>query len=676
MKSPNHLQGQSSPYLLQHLYNPVDWHPWGEEALAKAKAENKPILVSIGYASCHWCHVMEKESFENAEVAMLMNKNFVCIKVDREERPDVDHTFMNAIHVLGMQGGWPLNVFALPDGRPFWGGTYFPVENWMEVLTQIRVLFDEHQDKVLLQAGEIYERLQKMGEWNYGEAQVNYPALAERMTNSIKAHLDPVDGGLSGSPKFPMPDVFGFLLSASILSHDEELLNMVKNTLYKMGMGGIFDQIGGGFARYSTDKKWKVPHFEKMLYDNASLISLYSQAFVATKEPFFERIINETLNFVFREMTASEGTFYSAIDADSQGEEGLFYLWTEQEFQDVLGDEAPLFMRYWRVGQEGLWETGRNILLQTVKDEDFAKKAGLSTSNFLQLRQEAAAKLLAARSKRQRPITDNKSIVAWNGMMIKALCDAASALHRKDCETAAIKCAESLISACLKPDGKLLRILIDGKAHTDAFLDDYAFLSNGLLALYELTGDEKWFEYSSALASYVLKHFSDGSPILLFNHNELTQPLVPIRELHDNVIPSCNAVMAKTLWMLGHLSDDTGLIKNSSTMLSQMHELMHRYPSSFSYWGQLALCHAYPYFSFAITGPQASEFQKDIKAHPWPNKMVVFSKEKSSMPVFQNRFAENKNLIYLCRAQSCLPAVESTSEALDLLENEILFAKM
>ncbi|MCP4551453.1 MAG: thioredoxin domain-containing protein, partial [Bacteroidetes bacterium] len=502
-KFTNHLINESSPYLLQHAHNPVNWYPWGTEALEKAKRENKLIIISIGYAACHWCHVMEHESFEDEEVAKFMNNNFIAIKIDREERPDIDQVYMNAVQLISGRGGWPLNCITLPDGRPIYGGTYFPKAQWMEMLTRVSQFIKQNPDKAEQQAIALTEgvRSNEMILKNTEEVSFKISDL-NNIFDAWKSNIDYKNGGQKRAPKFPLPVGYQFLLQYHYLTKNQDALKAVNITLDKMADGGIYDQIGGGFARYSTDAIWKVPHFEKMLYDNAQLVSLYSTAFQLNKNPNYKLIVKETLAFIQRELTSEEGGFYSSLDADSEGVEGKFYVWTMSEIRNVLGDQADLIIDYYNITEKGNWENGANILLKSSKDSRISSKHKISKSE-LELRvADAKGKLLAARAKRIRPGLDDKILTSWNALMLKAYVDAYRVFGVEDYLDAALKNAEFIMSKVKSTNHRLHRNYKNGESSINAFLDDYTFTISAFISLYQATFDEKWLTVAQDLTNY------------------------------------------------------------------------------------------------------------------------------------------------------------------------------
>jgi len=516
-KYTNHLINESSPYLLQHAHNPVDWYPWGEEALKKAKDENKILLISIGYAACHWCHVMEHESFENEEVAKLMNEYFVPIKVDREERPDIDQIYMSAVQLMTGSGGWPLNCFALPDGRPFYGGTYFPKQNWLTILQKVYDEYKTNPAKVEEFANKLTTGVKQSELISYNsQAPAFSISLLDETVEKWANNFDNKEGGPNRAPKFPIPNNYHFLLRYYYHKQDQEILDHVLLTLNKMAFGGIYDQLGGGFARYSTDKVWKAPHFEKMLYDNGQLVSLYSEAYQLTKDPLYKQIVYETIEFIQRELTSPEFGFYSSLDADSEGEEGKFYVWTRNELEEILGDDESLFSEYYNVTYNGNWEHYNNILLRKKTDKQFADKHKISVKELRQKLTSAKEAVFKVRSKRIRPGLDDKILTEWNALMLKGYVDAYRAFNDDKFLKIALKNAKFIVENMM--DGSRLdRNFKNGKSTINGYLSDYSFTIEAFIALYEATFDEAWLMKAKELMDYAIKHFYDaGSNMFYF----------------------------------------------------------------------------------------------------------------------------------------------------------------
>ncbi|MFO7977388.1 MAG: thioredoxin domain-containing protein [Bacteroidales bacterium] len=671
-EKPNQLLGQSSPYLLQHLYNPVNWHPWGEEALGKARREDKPLLVSIGYSACHWCHVMEQESFEDQEVALLMNEHFVCVKVDREERPDIDHLYMNAVQLLTGQGGWPLNCFALPDGRPFWGGTYFPRDYWVSVIRQIAEIYSHQRVKAEEQANSLTQ----------GVAQSTYVAPekdkvlfsqsdAHEMVANLLKGMDPEQGGSKGAPKFPLPGNLEFLLHYHHHTRHQQSLDQVMLTLRRMAMGGIYDQVGGGFSRYATDEHWKVPHFEKMLYDNAQLISLYSMAYKVQGEEWLKEVVYESIDFVKRELTSSEGAFYAALDADSEGQEGKYYVWTEKELDDVLGDQAFLIKKYYHAGELGLWEHDNNILLRTQTREEFAELQGIAPDDWKERLAAARKKLLEARGHRVRPGLDNKVLVGWNGLMIRALADAFGAIGDPVFVQKAQQAADFIINHAMESSGKLFRTIIrKDQPVIDAFLDDYAFFIRSLISLFEVTMKPDYLQKARQLTEQVVEHFgSVDSSLFSFSSREGESLAAPFYEFHDNVMPSSNSMMAINLFFLGQYFENHTWIERASTMLHDMKKNMIRYSSSHCNWGNLLLHQTYPFYTLAISGPATPEVLPEILGRYMPSVLLAPANgPREQIPILQGRFSKEETLFFLCHQGACQLPVKSFGEVIKTMK--------
>lgn len=669
----NRLIHESSPYLLQHAGNPVDWYPYGDEAFAEAQTSNRPLLISIGYSACHWCHVMEHESFSRPDIAEIMNTHFICIKVDREERPDVDQMYMGAVQLLNGNGGWPLNCFALPDGRPFWGGTYFRPEQWVELLSQLNDLYQKSFHELETQAERLSKGIAGIG---IIKMPVNPRPLSLEMIgeayDQLSVSFDAELGGLRGAPKFPMPVLWQFVLNYHYLTRLPDALAQVKTTLMRMAQGGIFDQIGGGFARYSTDSTWKVPHFEKMLYDNAQLISLYAGIFRLTGDRFYSGVFERTIGFVIRELTAPEGAFYAALDADSEGEEGLFYLWTRPQLQGILPEYADLLADYWGIDGDGVWEKGRSILLRPVNDALFASRRHLSEEELRQLLSMSAAVLLAARNKRPRPALDNKILTSWNALMIKGLVDAVKAAANKAWLDAALKAGE-FIHAQLSDSGrKLYRSWNNGNPVTEGFLDDYAFTADAFIALYQVTFDEKWIFRADQLVQQVNQLFADtGGPFYWFTSggdSNTKTTVVRMIETTDGVESSGNAVMAGVLLALGHYLDNPDYLGKATQMVVNMQQHFVTHPASHACWAIQAAAIANGITTIVVSGPDAFKNAGILNRKYLPDVIVAAAVEKSGLPIFKDRFRPGLNMIYKCTGNTCSSPVNSV---LDLSLNPV-----
>ncbi|MFO7615143.1 MAG: thioredoxin domain-containing protein [Bacteroidales bacterium] len=663
---PNQLIRETSPYLLQHAHNPVDWHPWNENTLQKARSLDKMLLISIGYSACHWCHVMERESFEDKEVATLMNQHFICIKVDREERPDVDQVYMHAVQLITGSGGWPLNCFALPDGKPFFGGTYFRKHQWIQLLENIALLFSSRRKDLEGQATALSEGIKSNDLIHPPSTDAGISVHDIHQTYSrLERQFDLKEGGFGGAPKFPMPGTLAFLLRYFFVNKDENTAEFIQLTLKKMAFGGIYDQIGGGFARYATDPQWKVPHFEKMLYDNAQLLSAYTEAWQAFQIPIYKEVAEETAGFILREMTSPDGGFYAALDADSEGEEGKFYTWTGQEMKDILGKQYEHLRKYYQVDAKGLWENGKNILLRLQTPVEYAKSQGLQPSAFKSILKPAKAKLLKARNKRIRPGLDNKILTSWNAMMISAFIDTYLALGNEVYLKAALKCAGYLFERVARKDGGLNHQISSGKDHINGFLDDYAFSILAISRIYQATFGEQWLLKARQLAEYALEHFYDKSSGLFFYTSDLDPALIARKkEIYDTVIPSSNSVMADALFQLGQAFDNENYTDISSRMLSSIREQMLNHPSSFSNWASVLIKQTSPFYSVVITGPEFLEKAMEIRQYYQPNALIFGSGAKSSLPIMKDRFIEGETMIFVCNGRECKLPTTSAEKAL------------
>ena len=673
----NRLANETSPYLLQHAHNPVDWYPWSEEAFAKAKAENKLVLLSIGYSACHWCHVMERECFENDSIARIMNDRFICIKVDREERPDVDQVYMNAVQLMTGRGGWPLNCFILPDARPVYGGTYYPPQQWVQLLNDLGETWKTDPKKVMGYAEQLHEGVKRseLIMLNPEAPDFDRRTLA-RMVHVMDSTFDRIDGGTDHAPKFPMPNNWEFLLKYGSLANDGDIKAQVDLTLHKMALGGIYDQVGGGFARYSVDGIWKVPHFEKMLYDNAQLVSLYSQAYQATKEPLYKDVVERTLAFIEREMLGPFDACYSALDADSEGEEGKFYVWTKADLQRVLGTDIAFAEKYYEVDGKALWEHGNNILLRDADDAAIAKRLGFSVEDMRVKAAQINDRLLEDRSKRVRPGLDNKSLTSWNALMVIAWCKAYEALGEERYLEKARNTMYLLLSDLRREDGGLWRNYvppkgkeIKGKGNINAYLDDYSFTIEALLALYEQTFLEQWLSEARKLTDYTITHFQDSGSGMFYYTSDLDPALIARKmEVHDNVIPASNSSLCKSLHVLGSLFDEPRYMAMSSQMLNNVQGEFERYPSGYSNWAQAMLMHVFPYYEIAITGPDALVRKKEFAPHYLPNRMFLGTLTSSAIPLLAEKTLGTNTTIYVCENKACQLPVGSVKDAMKQLK--------
>ena len=657
----NKLINESSPYLLQHAHNPVEWYPWGDEAFEKAEKENKLVLISIGYSACHWCHVMEHESFEDSLTAEMMNKNFINIKVDREERPDVDQVYMNAVQLMTGSGGWPLNCFALPDGRPVYGGTYFPKDKWQQTLTSLQGLKENDPIKLEEYAKNLTAGIQQseLITRNEDPLETKVEFLAQKV-NEWSKYWDRKKGGPNRAPKFPLPNNYQFLLEYAFLSGDQESMDFVSTTLDQMARGGIYDQIGGGFARYSTDELWKAPHFEKMLYDNAQLVSLYSQAFTATQNPRYKKIVQETLAFIKRELTNKNGGFYSALDADSEGEEGKFYVWKKEELKEALTpEEFELAKDFYNVNNKGLWEHGNYILLMDENSDDMLTEDS-TLGNKLEL---IKSKLLARRETRIRPGLDDKILTSWNMLMIEAYLDAYIALEDEQYLNVAEQQMKFIFTNLITEDEGLFHLHKDGKSSINGYLEDYAFTISALLKMYQSTFDESYISQAESLMHYTVKHFLDEeSGMFSFKSNKDEQLIAKKQENSDNVIPASNSVMAHNLFILSKLTYNQEFAKTGKQMLSNI--LPHiEYGQSYSNWLRLYLYETYPFYEIAATGRNFRDLTIELRKNYIPNKLILGAEKKSDLPLLENKFFEEET-IFVCQNKTCQLPVKLVTDAL------------
>lgn len=654
----NRLQKETSPYLLQHAQNPVDWFAWGEEALEKAKTENKPILVSIGYSACHWCHVMEHECFEKEEVAEVMNRHFVNIKIDREERPDIDAIYMDAVQAMGVHGGWPLNVFLMPDGKPFYGGTYFPKENWMQLLKSVNNGFVNHQDELQKSAEGFTENMLFKESDKYGlifENQVFTEEDLDKMYLKLAQTFDEDWGGFERSPKFPMPSIWQFLMRYAHLKQDEKAINHFKLTLNKMAIGGIYDQLGGGFARYSVDGEWFCPHFEKMLYDNGQLVSLYSEAYTFTDEQLYKETVYETIGWLKREMTSPEGGFYSALDADSEGVEGKFYVWTKSEIDEILGEESEEFCKVYQVNEQGNWEHGVNIL--------WKNEAILNATQH-----DNIQKLLVKRAERIRPGLDDKILCSWNGLMLKGLVDAYRAFGEQNFLDLALQNAHFIEDKFLQ-DNVLSHSYKNGETKIQGFLEDYAAVIDAYLNLYQATFEENWLHLAEKLSLYVCQNFWDEDDQLFFFTDKNAENLiVRKKEIFDNVIPASNSMMARNLYTLGLILDREDFKELSKLMLAKMKDLLTKNVDYLTNWACLATQMVSPTAEIALVGKNFLQFRKEIDSRYYPNKILSGTEKESQLPLLENRTSKlDETLIFVCYNKTCQLPVKNVEEAFEQL---------
>ena len=671
----NALISETSPYLLQHAHNPVNWNAWNEETLEKAKSENKLMLISVGYAACHWCHVMEHESFEDSLVAQVMNKNFVNIKIDREERPDIDQVYMSAVQLMTGSGGWPLNVVALPDGRPVWGGTYFKKEQWVSALEQISNLYTKNPEKLLEYADKLEQGIKALDvvELNTDEP-VFEKDFVENAIDNWSKQFDNSFGGMNRAPKFMMPNNYHFLLRYAYQTNNKKLQDYVNLTLTKMAYGGVFDQIGGGFSRYSVDAKWHVPHFEKMLYDNGQLVSLYADAYLITKNELYKNVVIETLEYINREMTTKNGAFYSSLDADSNTpegklEEGAFYVWTKEELKTILKDDFDLFSDYYNVNSFGFWEHNNYVLIRKDHTLSFTKKHNITEGVLNEKKVNWKKALLEVRNKRPKPRLDDKTLTSWNAIMLKGYVDAYRVFGDDNYLAFAEKNANFILNNQLKEDGGLYHNYKNGVSTINGYLEDYANTIDAFIALYENSLDEKWLTSARDLSNYTLDHFyDDTSKMFFFTSNDDDALVSRSIEYRDNVIPASNSIMAKNLFKLSHYFDNEHFSKTAMTMLNNVKPEMQEYPSGYSNWFDLMLNYTNPYYEVAIVGKDAKQKISDLNKNYIPNKLIVGSTSENNLPLLENRYNPNETFIYVCVNKACKLPVSEVNQALKLLK--------
>jgi uncharacterized protein len=679
----NRLAKESSPYLLQHAHNPVDWYPWGEEALQKASKENKPILVSIGYSACHWCHVMERESFENQDIADIMNAHFINIKVDREERPDLDHIYMDAVQAMTGSGGWPLNVFLTPEGKPFYGGTYFPPRkafnrpSWQEILLSIHATFEQKRDEVEAQSDYLVKHI--AGANTIGLSQNNpedqfLDGFNRKdlltIASNILSTADQEEGGFGQAPKFPQTFTIQWLLRDFYFTKSQAALDQALLSLDKMIRGGIYDQVGGGFSRYATDNRWLVPHFEKMLYDNALLVSVISEAFQLTGKDHYRRAVMETLSFIERECTSPDGVFYAALDADSEGEEGKFYVWSKSEIDALLGKDAPLFCAYYGVRETGNWE-GKNILHISKPMEIFAEEHGRDPQDLQGSFDANLIILLKHRSERIRPQLDDKILLGWNALMISAYCKAFAAFGTPAYRHNAVRAMDFILE---KFKGKGIHYFFhtykQEEARFPAFLDDYAYLVAALINLQEVTGEAKYLLKAREITAFLLDHFSDEKgEYFYFTHKDQQDVIVRKKEIYDGAVPSGNAIMAMNLHYLSIVFEDSGWRIRAEKNAVGLAKLIIQYPGSFGIWATLVQAMAYGMNEVVILGKNPATTQIAFLSHFIPFRVYQSATSKNDeFPLLRNKPIPDKTLIFLCRDYSCQNPVTEIHELVPLLE--------
>ncbi|WP_158210126.1 thioredoxin domain-containing protein [Myroides phaeus] len=658
----NELHTENSPYLLQHANNPIYWKAWNQKTLESALQQDKLIVVSIGYSTCHWCHVMEHESFENAEVATLMNEHYISIKIDREEHPDIDNFYMKAVQLMTKQGGWPLNVVCLPDGRPVWGGTYFKKEAWTDSLEQLKNLYRDRKDTVIDFAEKLSEGISilSLAPQYKEESRFNLDIVLDKWKNSF----DPEYGGYNRAPKFMMPTNLLYLQKLGFLKSDNDLLEHIDLTLTKMAYGGLFDTVEGGFSRYSVDFKWHVPHFEKMLYDNAQLLSVYADAYKRTSNPLYSEIIDKTIKFIFTNWDNKQGGFYSALDADSLNAnsklvEGAFYTWTKKELQEFLQDDFDLFSIVFNINEFGYWEEGQYVLIQNKSLEEIALSQNIALSDLYSKKCAWEALLLEKRNLRAKPRLDDKTITSWNAMLITGLLDAYTATHNQEYLNRAIKLEDFIHSKLWSEDGGLFRTFKNDKATIEAFLDDYGFYIQALINLFEHTAEEKYIKHAKNIVDLSLDKFLDHKSSFFLYSAKTNKNITPAVEIEDNVIPSSNAIMAMNLLKLGVLFENAHYTQIATDMtkvvLSQID-----YPSAYSHWLLLDLYLQHP-IELSFVGENAKKQALKIRDKMISRAFIFSSTTDSTIPYLAKYGNSDSTLHYICMNSSCLKPEENVT---------------
>ncbi len=657
----NALANETSPYLLMHAKNPVYWYPWGKEALERAKVENKLIIISIGYAACHWCHVMEKESFSCDEVAAYMNEHFVSIKIDREERPDLDQVFMDVAHLTTGRGGWPLNIIALPNGQPFFAGTYFQKRQWMNLLREIKHLFDDDKERLGDLALQIKAGIERMDFVGLVKDSVLFTSeVMDETIENWKQNLDLEWGGSKGAPKFPMPVEHHFLLAYLQKNADCRISEYVNLSLTRMAWGGIYDHLGGGFARYSVDANWKIPHFEKMLYDQGQLIEVYSIAYQMTGKPLFKRVVDETIHFVKEELASPEGGFYSSLDADSDGEEGKYYVWTQAEIKSVLGENYKLFCELYNITEEGNWEEGKNVTFKTSTIEDFAQKKGMDVEDLIGKIKESKLLLYKAQQLRKKPALDDKILTSWNAIMIKGLVAAYKATGNNEYLDDAIRTSEFVKRKAYQSDGGLWRILKGKKGTINAFLDDYALLIDAWIELYMASFDEQWLILANDLCEYAIAYFFNDDNQLFYYTSVKDDPLLVRKsDTADNVIPASNSVMAMNLYRLSKFYLNKEAYSTSLQMLKNLSGRIDQHGKYYSNWQRLKLFFIYENHELVLSGKGQLQAHKELISEY--NPYLLIASGDHHIPLSKNKASEEL-VFHLCKNNCCHLPVKSIEE--------------
>ena len=674
MNKGNNLKDETSPYLLQHVENPVNWNPWDKKYLDKAKKENKLVIISIGYASCHWCHVMERESFQDSTVAKLMNDKFISIKVDREERPDIDQVYMNAIQLITGSGGWPLNVITLPDGRPIWGGTYFSKGQWISALKQISEIYETEPEKFISYAKRVQEGINTLNDVVMQTDSFENIDI-DKYSKLLLKNIDEEFGGFNGAPKFMMPNNLNFLLRYSVQEKQEKSKDKILSTLDKMAFGGIFDHVEGGFSRYSVDERWHIPHFEKMLYDNGQLMSLYSVGYKISDKDLYKDVVYKIHEYIDSEMKDISGGYYSSLDADSKLDdgtyaEGEYYSWEKEELERIIGENFDLFSEYYNVNDNGFWEEeNKYVLIRSISDIEFINKNKLDSATFQKIKSEWIYKLKLAKIDKKKPSLDYKIITSWNGLMISGYVDAYKSFNDEIFKNEAINAGEFIFKNLIKKDGGLHHNFVNGKSKINGYLEDYATVIQASLDLYEVTLNQKWIERALNLSEYVLSNFSGVDSELFYFTSSQDEDLISRSvEFRDNVIPSSNSIMAKNLFRLYHYFDKQEYYEKAQNMSLSVTAEFETYPSGYTNWFDLIYNFKSNYYEIAVVGENSIKQVEEINKKYIPNKLIIGSKSENNLPLLKNRYVEGKTLIYVCVNKACKMPTEDLDEALSLIK--------
>jgi uncharacterized protein YyaL (SSP411 family) len=653
----NELHTETSPYLLQHASNPVHWKAWNTSTLELAQKENKLIIISIGYSACHWCHVMEHESFENHEVASLMNAHFINIKIDREERPDIDAVYMKAVQIMTGQGGWPMNIVALPNGKPIWGGTFFKKIDWINSLGKLQELYVNDLQTILEYAEKLAQGIHTLS-LPILEKPVIQQGFVEELVQKWTKSFDWEYGGMARAPKFMMPTNYDFLLRYGYQTQNQNILDFVFHTLTKMAHGGLFDTVGGGFSRYAVDMKWHIPHFEKMLYDNGQLVSLYANAYKFNNHPLYKEVIEKTLSFVEREWLTSEGCFYASLDADSLNienklEEGSFYVWNKEELMNIIQEDYALFSSLFNINDFGLWENQNYVLIQNKTLDEIALQANIALELLIEKKKNWEERLFVEREKRKKPRLDDKCITSWNAIMLHGYVAAYKALGNPKFLTIALNNGHFIREKVWHEEGHLFRTYKNGIATINAYLEDYAHVIQSFIALYEVTLDEEWLRHAKQLTDYCFDYFYDPTTFYFSFTSSKDAPLiVPNFEIEDNVIPAANSVMAQNLFQLSIYFSNAYYQKISEEMTTMTLPTID-YPSAYSNWLNVFMNFTTPHFEVSISGINAKEYSAKLNALYLPHITMASCESKSNLPILLNRWMENKDVFYICQDNTC-----------------------